>query len=133
MRSAQEQNLLPVVCAFASRNAKVLVALRAPPHRHAGLWEFPGGKIEEGERPEEALARELWEEIRVRAQVGEHIATGRDEFVKIDCYEVHFEENPIAVEHAMLAWVEVDELNRLPMPPADSEIVAAVLRIYEGA
>jgi len=115
-----------VVCAFVQRGAAVLVAQRPVEHPHAGLWEFPGGKVEPGERPNSALQRELLEELNVEASVGQWLATGRDEHIQLDCYEVWFPGEPVALEHAGLAWVDSEELRRLPMPPADSQIVEAL-------
>ena len=129
MSAPVEHTRLRVVCAFVARGSSVLVAQRPVGHPHAGMWEFPGGKIETGERPEEALVRELLEELNVDAQVGAWLATGVDENIQLDCYNVALVGEPVALEHAMLAWVESTELDRLPMPPADSQIVTALISL----
>jgi 8-oxo-dGTP diphosphatase len=62
-----------VVAAVIERDGRVLVCRRRPDHPHPLKWEFPGGKAEEGETPRSALARELEEELGIRAEVGREI------------------------------------------------------------
>ena len=65
-----ENPALPVVCALIERDSRVLLAQR-PAHKHLALkWEFPGGKIEDGEQPRDAMRRELEEELGIAAEVG---------------------------------------------------------------
>ncbi len=66
--------MLTVVAAVMEREGQVLIAQRKRTGQHPLKWEFPGGKVESGETPEAALARELEEELGVRAQVGKEIA-----------------------------------------------------------
>src|SRR4249920_604400 len=63
-----------VTAAIIRRNGSVLLARRSSGERLAGFWEFPGGKVENGETPEECLARELDEELGIRARIGEKFA-----------------------------------------------------------
>ncbi len=63
-----------VVAAVIEKNGRVLVCRRRPDQAHPGKWEFPGGKVELGETPAEALARELEEELGVRAVIGGELA-----------------------------------------------------------
>ena len=67
-------SLSRVVAAVIERGNRVLLAQRPAAKRHAGLWEFPGGKIEEGEQPRDALRRELEEELGIQARIGDEIA-----------------------------------------------------------
>lgn len=71
----QEKKPKVVTAAVVERNGKILVARRKTGMVAGGLWEFPGGKLEEGEDPEHGLARELEEELGVRARVGEFLCS----------------------------------------------------------
>ena len=62
-----------VTCAIIESENKILIARRAVGQKLAGKWEFPGGKVEDGESPEECLKRELEAEFRIQAEVGEYI------------------------------------------------------------
>ena len=63
-----------MVAAIIERDGTIFIGQRRPDQSHPLKWEFPGGKVETGEAPKDALARELWEELRIRAAVGEEIA-----------------------------------------------------------
>ncbi len=97
-----------------------------------GLWEFPGGKVERGERPSEALVRELREELAVDAVVGrpltfaEHSEPGLS--ILLLFYEAVVEGGrPIPVEGQKLAWVAPHRLADYPTPPADAALVALLV------
>jgi mutator protein MutT len=64
---------MTVVAAVIERDGKILIGQRRLNDSHGGKWEFPGGKVESREKPREALARELWEELGIRATVGDEI------------------------------------------------------------
>jgi 8-oxo-dGTP diphosphatase len=122
--------LLVVACALVDADNRVLIAQRPEGKTLAGLWEFPGGKVEAGERPEQTLIRELHEEIGID--------------VKEDClapltfashaYE-HFHllmplyicrrwsGDAAAREGQQLAWVRANKLRDYPMPPADVPLI----------
>lgn len=123
--------LLVAACALVDGDGRVLIAQRPEGKTLAGLWEFPGGKVEAGETPEAALIRELAEELGIA--------------VKADClapfvfashgYEAFHLLMPLylcrrwdgfaqAKHHAALKWVRPGELDRWPMPPADAPLVA---------
>ena len=94
--------------------------------RYAGFWEFPGGKVEQGESDQAALQRELEEELEVRAKVHQLIAIGRDGPVELYCYAVSFEGVPRPVEHLAVRWVPLEELSGLATPPADGPAIDAL-------
>jgi 8-oxo-dGTP diphosphatase len=71
----QEPPPLRVLAAVLEKNGRWLIAKRKKGDRFAGLWEFPGGKLEPGETPEECLARELYEELGIRARVGRSLGS----------------------------------------------------------
>ena len=64
-----------VTCAIIEKDGKILIARRAEGQKLAGKWEFPGGKVEDGESPEECLKRELEEEFGIPTEVGEFITS----------------------------------------------------------
>jgi 8-oxo-dGTP diphosphatase len=110
---------------------RVLLAQRPQRGPHAGLWEFPGGKIEAGETAAEALRRELREELDIEAEPGDrlwrvpwrypHLA------LVLDALEVRaFSGVPRGTDGQRVAWVPPDELHRWPMPAADLPIAAAL-------
>jgi len=125
-----------VVGAAIVAGRRCLVAQRGPGMSSPGRWEFPGGKVEAGERPEDALARELQEELGVEVAVGLWVgrgeAPGRSGRVVLDVYLarlVRGEARPL--EHAEVRWVGAPELATLEWAAADVPVVprvAAALR-----
>jgi 8-oxo-dGTP diphosphatase len=124
--------LLPVVCvALVDADGRVLLAQRPPGKPMAGLWEFPGGKVHEGEAPEAALIRELKEELAI--DVAEAclapftFASHRYErfHVLLLLYVCRRWEGTVtALEGQALAWVRPARMTDYPMPPADKPLVA---------
>ena len=123
--------VLVVAAALVDADGRVLIARRPEGKQLAGLWEFPGGKVEAGERPEEALIRELDEELGI--QVSESCLAP---FVFAShAYESFHLLMPLWLcrrwsgvvvnrHHAALAWVRPNRLADYPMPPADAPLVA---------
>jgi mutator protein MutT len=111
-----------VVASVIEREGRLLVCQRPTHKRHGGLWEFPGGKVEEGESDFEAVERELEEElgVRVTGVGGEEfsIADPGSQFV-IVFLPVEIEGEPRCLEHAQLAWVTEEELLSLALAPSD--------------
>lgn len=117
---------VPVVAAVIRRNDRYLVALRPDDKRHGGRWEFPGGKVLDGETPSEALDRELREELGVSVtSVGRSLFEARDPgspfVVRFLAATVAGE--PRAGEHAEIRWAAPDELRRLSLCPSDRAFV----------
>jgi len=79
-----------VTAGIIRRDGSVLLARRSPGERHTGFWEFPGGKVEQDERPEDALYRELEEELGIRATIGPKVATVRHQYENGNAVELHF-------------------------------------------
>src|SRR5687768_10229135 len=118
-----------VVAALLERSGKVLIAQRLPGVHLAGLWEFPGGKLEPGESPEECLARELHEELGLDIRVGEIFTAVFHRYEEFDLLMLVYRADAGSVEPRALAcaqwlWVAPDELGDYAMPPADEPIVA---------
>src|SRR5207302_2754805 len=109
-----------VVAGVIERGGKVLVALRRPEGERASLWEFPGGKVEQGEGERAALARELHEELGVRAKVGEEYARVEhiypDLQVELALYRcaLHEKEAPRALQCEEVRWLCRRDLPGLP-------------------
>jgi mutator protein MutT len=114
-----------VVAAVIERDGEVLVARRKEAGERAGLWEFPGGKVEPGEGERAALARELREELGVRVQVGELYARVEHVYpdlqVELALYraQLHQNEDPRPLTAEELRWVPRRALPGLPFCEAD--------------
>ncbi len=112
-----------VVGAVIVRDGLVLCARRGP-GAAAGLWEFPGGKVEPGEDPRAALVREIAEELACAIQVGDELTTTRHEagaapVVLTTYWAVLVAGEPEPVEHVGLVWLPPDRLHDLDWAPAD--------------
>ncbi len=91
-------------------------------------WEFPGGKMEAGETPEEALKREIWEELQTRIEVGELLTTVEWDYPKfhltMHCFICHIESgHPVLLEHEAARWLDREHLNEVDWLPADQIVV----------
>lgn len=114
------------------QQAGYLCALRGKNMSQGGLWEFPGGKVERGEEPKEALKREIEEELGCAIEVGDHIATTVHDYphlrVKLHTYQARLSKGiPIAKEHEELRWVSAEDLSMLEWAPADIPTVDKLL------
>lgn len=110
---------------------RVLLARRTEGRDLAGLWEFPGGKCEPGESPEDALVRELHEELGIDARVGAAVIRVPqrypDKSLELDVREIESWQGPArGREGQALAWVPPEKLALYAMPPADRPVVAAL-------
>ncbi|MGJ4728397.1 Nudix family hydrolase [Luteimonas sp. SDU101] len=112
---------------------RVLLARRSAGRELAGLWEFPGGKVEPGEAPEAALARELAEELGIEVDVGAplmvvpHQTPSR--LLRLDVRHIKaWRGKPKGCEGQGLAWVQPEKLQRYDMPAPDRPVVAAMLQ-----
>lgn len=112
---------------------RVLLARRAGDAHQGGLWEFPGGKVEAGESVQQALARELAEELGITVTASEPLLKiSHDYGDKAVILDVHvvmaFTGEPRGLEQQPLAWVTAGALTDYPLPAANVPIVAAVRR-----
>ncbi len=117
---------------------EVLIALR-PRHKHqGGLWEFPGGKVEPGETVQQALARELLEEINLTVLESSQLLVVDhdygDKHVKLEAWLVtQHSGNPLGREGQDITWVQIDNLQNYAFPDANTPIVKALQEFNSGA
>ena len=130
MTDDKRKLVLVVACALIDTDGRVLIAQRPSGKAMAGLWEFPGGKIEPGERPEDTLIRELREELSITVKepclapftFASHSYS--DFHLLMPLYVCRrWEGTPQPLEHAALKWVRAKDLVNYPMPDADLPLV----------
>jgi 8-oxo-dGTP diphosphatase len=122
--------VLVAACALIDADGRVLLAQRPAGKSMAGLWEFPGGKVEAGERPEESLIRELKEELGIVVQeeclapltFASHLYP--DFHLLMPLYVCRRWEGIVQAREAQtLKWVRPNDLRSYPMPPADEPLI----------
>ena len=128
---ADKPLLLVAAAALVDADGRVLICQRPAGKALAGLWEFPGGKVEAGETPEACLIRELDEELGIavtHACLAPFVfaSHGYEGFhLLMPLYLIRRWEGQVtAREHAALAWVKPSRMGDYPMPPADAPLVA---------
>ncbi|MGD9367453.1 MAG: (deoxy)nucleoside triphosphate pyrophosphohydrolase [Desulfobacteraceae bacterium] len=125
--------MVTVTAAIISDNGKVFIAKRKPPTKFANLWEFPGGKVEDGETPEQCLKRELLEEFEIDVAVGKHLGTSEHEYdfgaIELMAYATKIVGGEMKLnDHAEVAWVKAEDLTRYEFVPADLPFVEMIGR-----
>ena len=128
--------VLVAACALVDADGRVLLAQRPQGKPMAGLWEFPGGKVETGERPEETLIRELEEELGIVVRepclapltFASHAYP--DFHLLMPLYVCRrWEGMASAKVHTRLAWVRPNKLRDYPMPPADEPLISHLMTL----
>lgn len=119
--------IVKVVAAIIINNDKVFTTQRGYGEFKGG-WEFPGGKIEKGETPEEALVREIYEELETKINVKEKIDTIEYDYpnfhLSMDCFICDIIEGKLILkEHEAAKWLSKDELYSVDWLPADEELI----------
>jgi 8-oxo-dGTP diphosphatase len=125
--------VLVVAVALVDVDGRVLIARRPEGKKLAGLWEFPGGKVDPGESPEAALIRELREELGIDTHESclaplTFASHAYDDFhLLMPLYVCRRWKGEVrAREHSELAWVRPVRLGDYPMPPADAPLIAMI-------
>jgi 8-oxo-dGTP diphosphatase len=128
--------VLVAACALIDADGRVLIAERPAGKSMAGLWEFPGGKVEPGERPEQSLIRELQEELGI---VVKEDCLAPLTFASHDYTDFHllmplyvcrrWEGTVQANEGQTLKWVRPNRLRDYPMPPADEPLISHLMTL----
>ena len=131
--------LIPVAAAVIIRNGSLLICRRAEGERLAGFWEFPGGKIEPGETPQECIERELFEELGVESRAGEILGRSRYSYDhgEVELFGIRaelinrpepHEVPPLKLNvHDEYAWTEPSALMSFKLAPADVPLAEIIL------
>ncbi|MEN0087258.1 MAG: 8-oxo-dGTP diphosphatase MutT [Pseudomonadota bacterium] len=137
--NATKPVVLVVACALVDADERILLAQRPEGKSMAGLWEFPGGKVETGETPEDALVRELEEELGVTTKVD---CLAPLTFASHTYEKFHllmplyicrrFQGFPVAREGQKLKWVRASKLRDFDMPDADIPLISALTDILRS-
>lgn len=127
------KTIINVTAALIVKDDKVLAARRGPGKHLEGYWEFPGGKLEKSETPEQCLERELTEEFRISSRVGAYIGESvydyGEKVVRLLGYEVeHLSGEFELVDHDEIIWLKIDQLADVKWAPADIPLV----ELYEA-
>jgi 8-oxo-dGTP diphosphatase len=128
--------VLVAACALVDADGRVLIAQRPAGKPMAGLWEFPGGKVEEAERPEDTLIRELREELGIRV---DEACLAPLTFASHSYPTFHlvmplyvcrrWEGTVRPLEAQRVAWVRPSRLRNYPMPPADEPLIPHLMNL----
>jgi 8-oxo-dGTP diphosphatase len=118
---------------FSECGEKLFIARRAKNAHQGGLWEFPGGKKESGEKPEQALYRELEEELGIQTKVHEPLIKLShdygDKLVELDVYKVtKFSGTAHGAEGQETRWIKLQEIHNYDFPEANKAIIEALLK-----
>lgn len=125
---------IDVVAAIIERDGKILLAQRDHRRDQAGLWEFPGGKVEVGESQPQALARELFEELGIVANVGHFVATTQwrqnERIIRLHGWQVDAFRGELQPHcHSALVWETPQRARNYPLAPADIPLLQSYLRL----
>lgn len=126
-----------VVCAVIAKDDKIFCCQRGPKGECAFKWEFPGGKIEPGETKEEALIREIKEELNCNINIEKFITTINHEYntfsLTMHVYLCSLKESvPILLEHKSSIWCDKDKLNELDFAEADYKFLDKIKKIIDA-
>lgn len=130
--STPQKSRLQIAVGIVERNGKVLISKRKPDVNAGDLWEFPGGKVHEGESPEQAVVRELREELGIGVRVDRFYARVEHEYpdrrIELLAYLCVLEEGkPAPVQCAAFDWVPFTDLNRFSFPEANQTLIRRLM------
>ena len=121
-------SIVKVTAAILVKDSMILIAQRGPESHQANKWEFPGGKVEVGETPEECLKREMMEEFQIDVSVDEYIGSNVCHYdcisIELMAFRTHWISGNLTLkDHLAFEWVKVTELNQYDFAPADVPFV----------
>ena len=130
-------DLITVVCGIIFKDDLVLICRRKPEKSLGGYWEFPGGKVEDGESNEESLLRELIEELNLKVKIKQHFFdtvhqydNGAIELISFICETENIASE--STDHDQLEWVKVSDLLGWKLAPADIPIAKELIEKFKG-
>lgn len=128
---------IKVVAAIIKKENQIMIAQRIK-GEFAGQWEFPGGKIEVGETAQEALKREIMEEMELEINVEDFLITAEYDYssfhLSMDCFICSLESNDIHLhDHIAIQWIDLDtDIKNINWVPADVQVIEAVMKRYKA-
>lgn len=119
---------IKVTAAILEKDGEIIIAQRKSSDHLSGKWEFPGGKIEPGETPEQCLSRELKEEFDIDVTIGEHLGSNIHHYdhisIELMVYRASWVGGTITMnDHKAYRWVTIDQLTEFDFAPADVPFV----------
>lgn len=125
-----------VIQAVNDKNEPVIFATQRGYGEYKDGWEFPGGKIEPGETPQEALIREIKEELKITINVGDLIDTIEYDYpefhLSMDCFLCEISDGkPVLTEHEAARWLTKDELYSVDWLPADVTVIDQIAKLMD--
>jgi 8-oxo-dGTP diphosphatase len=125
--------MIKVTAAIIEKNGMLLLAKRNKDDPLEGKWEFPGGKIEEGETPEECMKRELHEELGIDAEVGEFICSSQYQYdhisIELFAFKIKaYTGEIVPKDHSEIKWVAPSQFHEYDFPAADKPIIEKLIR-----
>ena len=125
-------DIIRVVCGIIFKDNRVFICRRSPEKSLGGYWEFPGGKIEQGESNEEALSRELLEELGMKVDVKDYFGTNFHTYEKFTIELIAYKCNLIdanfqLTDHDSFEWVHIKDLSKWSLAPADIPIAKELI------
>jgi 8-oxo-dGTP diphosphatase len=129
--------MIDVVCGLILDSGGRVLACQRPAGKHlGGLWEFPGGKVEPGERPDLALARELEEELQIKVEVGDRLGEVVWDYGTVTVRLLPFfcqilAGNPVPTEHMGMRWCDRNAIFTLEWAPADLPVITEWLGLSD--
>lgn len=127
------KKIIQVTAAILDKEGKIIIAQRKSGDHLSGKWEFPGGKIEPGETPEQCLARELKEEFDIDVTIGDYLGSSVHHYdnvsIELLTYRASWVGGTITMnDHKAYRWVTVDQMTEFDFAPADIPFVKMLRR-----